>query len=248
MARDNFAKKTIDTLANRVGVRCSNPGCRKLTTGPREDCEYIVNIGVGAHITGASRGGPRYDESLTDEQRSSSENGIWLCQNCAKLVDNDTDRYTVELLRDWKETAEALALAEVEGRAAAAIDNSADLELYPRNENISPNRHDYLLEVKVTNCGTDAMGDFHVDLQMPSRVVVSAAKHAAYEPRRSSAQVALFRATSEQLGAPIYPGDTVVVLSIPYYMDNDIYQDRGDLEQEQKGGIRVERAPVRADI
>jgi hypothetical protein len=33
--------------------------------------------------------GPRYDPVLTVEQRCSVANGIWLCQNCAKLIDND---------------------------------------------------------------------------------------------------------------------------------------------------------------
>ena len=48
----------------------------------------------------------RYDASLTPEQRSSIDNGIWLCQNCAKMIDSDENRYTVELLRNWKAKAE----------------------------------------------------------------------------------------------------------------------------------------------
>jgi len=35
--RDEFSQKTLEVLAKRVGVRCSNPGCRKVTTGPRSD-------------------------------------------------------------------------------------------------------------------------------------------------------------------------------------------------------------------
>lgn len=116
MGRDEFSKQMVDVLAKRVGIRCSNPSCRKLTTGPRTESHHIVNIGVGAHITAASLGGPRSDPSLTPEQRQSPENGIWLCQNCAKLVDNDPTRYNLELLRDWKSRAEEAALAEVEGR------------------------------------------------------------------------------------------------------------------------------------
>src|SRR5207244_11951864 len=55
---------------------------------------------VGAHITAASSGGPRYDSSLSAEQRRSGDNGIWLCQNCGKLVDNDEARYSVAALRE----------------------------------------------------------------------------------------------------------------------------------------------------
>jgi hypothetical protein len=35
----------------------------------------------------ASRGGPRYDASLTPEDRANATNAIWLCQNCAKLIE-----------------------------------------------------------------------------------------------------------------------------------------------------------------
>src|SRR5262249_31184433 len=91
------------------GMVCSNPDCQKMTCGPTEDPAHAVNIGVAAHITAASKGGPRYDPLLTEAQRSSAENGIWLCQNCAKLVDNDKDCYTTELLRQWKFRAEDVA-------------------------------------------------------------------------------------------------------------------------------------------
>jgi hypothetical protein len=36
-------------------------------------------------------------------------NGIWLCQNCAKRIDNDVSRYSVELIRAWKVVAESFA-------------------------------------------------------------------------------------------------------------------------------------------
>jgi len=112
--RDDFPAPTIEQLARRVGFCCSNPGCQRPTSGPRDDPEKSINIGVAAHITAASKGGPRYDENLTPAERQSITNGIWLCQVCAKLVDNDPSRYTVEVIRDWKEAAEALARGRLE--------------------------------------------------------------------------------------------------------------------------------------
>ena len=41
--------------------------------------------------------------------RRSRENGIWLCQNCGKLVDADPSKYSVETLRAWKHEAQARA-------------------------------------------------------------------------------------------------------------------------------------------
>jgi hypothetical protein len=107
MLRDNFAKDVIDTLSKRVACRCSNPDCHRITAGPNSDAGSWVNIGVAAHITSAAPGGPRYDPIITSEQRRAIHNGIWLCQSCAKLVDSDVDKYTVEVLQGWKALAEA---------------------------------------------------------------------------------------------------------------------------------------------
>ena len=116
--RDEFALPTREALAKRVGLRCSNPGCRQLTSGPQEDPTKAINIGVAAHITAASEDGPRYDSTITVDARKSAPNGIWLCQVCAKLVDNDPDRYTVDILHRWKTISEAAALRELENRGA----------------------------------------------------------------------------------------------------------------------------------
>src|SRR5260370_18415778 len=112
--REDFPLTVKELLAKRVAYHCSNPGCRHVTSGPQEDPTRVINIGVAAHITAASPDGPRFDPSLTAEQRSSTENGIWLCQSCGKLVDNDKLRYTVVVLRDWKSAAEAAATRDLE--------------------------------------------------------------------------------------------------------------------------------------
>jgi hypothetical protein len=83
------------------------------TSGPQVSSAKSLNVGVAAHITAASIGGPRYDARLLQEERESIKNGIWLCQNCAKLVDNDPHQFTVEILRRWKKQGEDHALAEI---------------------------------------------------------------------------------------------------------------------------------------
>lgn len=112
--RDDFSQKTKHLIANRAGVRCSNPDCRKPTSGANSNPDKIINIGVAAHICAAAEGGPRYDASMTPNQRKSSRNGIWLCQSCAKLIDSDELRYTKERLHSWKRLAEALSTVELE--------------------------------------------------------------------------------------------------------------------------------------
>jgi len=101
-----------------------------LTSGPQIDASKSINIGVAAHITAAAPGGPRYDARLSPSERKSIQNGIWLCQSCAKLIDSDPERYTLSLLEEWKQKAEAAALAEIEStgaRSKNSIDDPLDV-------------------------------------------------------------------------------------------------------------------------
>jgi len=119
-ARDDFTTKTKDRLAHRAGHRCSDPACRVLTSGSTKgSADGVINVGVAAHITAASPGGPRYDATLSPDQRRSADNGIWLCATHGKMVDDDEGHFTVEQLRRWKRTAEERAHEEV-GRAPEA--------------------------------------------------------------------------------------------------------------------------------
>ena len=118
-SRDDFTAPVKRQLAARVAHKCSNPRCRASTSGPQLDEAGSVNLGVAAHITAASPNGPRFDSSLIPEERCGAENGIWLCQNCAKLIDSDVKRFTARVLLDWKEQAESAARAEM-GRTSEA--------------------------------------------------------------------------------------------------------------------------------
>lgn len=104
--RDDFSVKTKEELAKRVGYLCSNPQCRKTTIGAQDGQGGTINIGEAAHICAASPGGKRYDESMTPEERSDISNGIWLCRNCAAMIDRDEECFTKEILYLWKELAE----------------------------------------------------------------------------------------------------------------------------------------------
>lgn len=115
--RDNFPQAVRRVIGERVNYHCSNPQHRVGTTGPRSESDKSITLGVAAHITAAAPGGPRHDASLSPEERASASNGIWLCQNCAKLIDNDVTRFSSTTLRQWKAAAEQLALDNI-GRDA----------------------------------------------------------------------------------------------------------------------------------
>jgi hypothetical protein len=120
--RDDFTEEVKRLLANRVGNICSSPYCNALTSGPQIDSSKALNVGVAAHITSAAPDGPRYDPSLSPEQRRHPDNGIWLCQTCAKLIDNDEIQFPETVLRAWKVVAEHRALISI-GKTATG--NSA---------------------------------------------------------------------------------------------------------------------------
>jgi len=124
MSRDNFTKTTIDILGKRVGFLCSNPACGKHTIGPHENPEKATLIGVAAHITAASPAGPRYDSLLSEAERIHIDNGIWLCSNCATLIDKDEKRYPTQLLKSWKDDAENKMLENLFGKAKTSSSKS----------------------------------------------------------------------------------------------------------------------------
>jgi hypothetical protein len=110
----DFSEATIEVLAKRVAYLCSRASCRRRTIGPHSNEIKATLVGEAAHICAASPGGPRYDPSMSDEERRSHDNGIWLCANCATEIDKDPARFPVSLLRKWKEDAESEALKLLE--------------------------------------------------------------------------------------------------------------------------------------
>ena len=124
MTRDEFSRPVKEELAKRVAQRCSNPGCGAVTSGPRTEVEKSVSIGVAAHITAAAEGGPRFDATLTATERAAITNGIWLCQNCAKFIDNDPGAYPAAILVSWKMDAEDRTRAAIESGGRQPVTGS----------------------------------------------------------------------------------------------------------------------------
>ncbi len=112
-------------MAKRVVYICSNPNCRKITIGP-DSKNSINNIGVAAHICTAAPGGPRYNKNMSEEERKSFDNGIWLCQSCAKLIDSDEDKYTVQLIKSWKDQTENIVCYNLKKRIILSQKNKLE--------------------------------------------------------------------------------------------------------------------------
>lgn len=129
--RDEFLRPVQQLLAKRVGYRCSL--CGAPTAGPAAEVGRSTNVGEAAHITAASPGGPRFDPSLSAEERRSPENGIWLCCTCGRKIDVDTRLYTVDVLRNRKTQAEEEAQSTL-GVASPFLRIRAPLKLQGTHE------------------------------------------------------------------------------------------------------------------
>ena len=113
--RDNFTSATRRKLAQRVSYKCSFPNCNKVTVGPiLSTKDGIHNVGRACHIEAAAPGGPRYNESMTSEERKDINNGIWCCNTHADIIDNDTEMFSVPTLKEWKELAEIYAYETID--------------------------------------------------------------------------------------------------------------------------------------
>ena len=123
------AEMMRDEVRRRIAL-CLDAACLPNRCGLLRESHprKTVNIGVAAHIAAAAPGGPRYDDKMTPEERCGIENAVWLCQNCAKLIDNDPPRYTTDLLRRCRRLSEEAAMLGVESMpTVASTASDADL-------------------------------------------------------------------------------------------------------------------------
>jgi len=88
--------------------QCAHPECSNNMVS--DDGEAV--FGQIAHITAASDDGPRFDPKMTDEQRRSFDNLVLLCAEHHKIIDDNEDKYGVDLIKQWKDDHEGGALAD----------------------------------------------------------------------------------------------------------------------------------------
>jgi hypothetical protein len=105
--------KELKVLLLRSGNRCAFPVCEEVLVLPGGDPENPVVTGELAHIVAESIDGPRGDHPLPLEERNKAPNLILVCAKHHKVVDEKTQYYTVERLRQMK--------ADHEERIAAAL-------------------------------------------------------------------------------------------------------------------------------
>lgn len=105
--RDPIPRAQEKVVISRSGGKCAYPACgTDLTIEPQSEKDRPKATGKVAHIAAASPGGPRYDESMTAEQRGSADNLIYLCGSHHDVIDSQLDFHTHEFLLEAKRTHE----------------------------------------------------------------------------------------------------------------------------------------------
>jgi len=82
-----------------------------MTTGPHSNDGKSLRSGEAAHIYSAKSKIARFNKDLSDTQIRDIKNGIWLCRDCHKLIDQDEKAFPAGLLFHWKNTHEEFVKA-----------------------------------------------------------------------------------------------------------------------------------------
>ncbi|MCQ9148087.1 HNH endonuclease signature motif containing protein [Ochrobactrum sp. BTU2] len=96
------SEKTIRRLFALSGNVCAFPNC----SSPIVETAGTIT-GEICHIKAQSTGGPRFDETQSEEERHSFDNLILLCRRHHKIVDTEPDIYSADALQHIKSIRES---------------------------------------------------------------------------------------------------------------------------------------------
>lgn len=126
--RDRVPPAQERVVIARSGDHCAYPECGlTLTIEAQAAGDRPKATGKVAHIAAASPGGPRYDPTMTEVQRGSADNLIYLCGPHHDAVDSQLDRHTRAFLVEAKARHEEAVARSV--RAALGRVSFAELEV-----------------------------------------------------------------------------------------------------------------------
>jgi hypothetical protein len=91
---------------------------------------------------------------------------------------------------------------------------------------VTSERHDYELQIDVTNNTKGRIGDFQVDLFFPDAFLNQTMTYGEEVHDRRTRSHRLFRVVASHGMFPIYPGDTLSALKLAYYVDHDIFWNK----------------------
>lgn len=128
----------------------------------------------------------------------------------------------------------------------------AELKLSYEQARITGERHEYMLVVTITNSGSTRLTEYQIDLLFPDAFLNQTVQygHEVYERRTATHR--MFRLSEkEHLNAPIFPGDSKKMFTLPYFVDRTNFDSQA-MEQMVTATLRlgkekpiVEERPIR---
>lgn len=168
------AESTVKRLFALAQNRCAYPGCATLIVQPTG-----VVTGKICHIKAKSPDGPRYDPGQTDLERHGFGNLILLCGVHHDIVDAEPQRFTVDLLKEFKEIHERNGGNELSLEDARRVKSL--LGSYIRVEA----NNSKVVQTTVGNNNTVIAGDQHVYQQPPKIKLVVERAEGAVSPEQA---------------------------------------------------------------
>jgi hypothetical protein len=95
-----ISDKTRKLLWGKSGNKCAY--CRTELTADEPEVAIKTVVGEECHINSPQTNGPRYNPQYPKEKQHDYENLILLCRTHHKIVDDNEDIYTAEILREMK--------------------------------------------------------------------------------------------------------------------------------------------------
>lgn len=167
---------TIKILFARSKNQCAFPGC----SAPIAECSGTVT-GEVCHIRALNPGGPRYDPNQTPEERNAAMNLVLMCGRHHKIIDTETETYTVARLQAIKHSHEEKGVAEISPAAARIAQqlqaSCGDVTIVGNRGNVAIQSPGAIQAHTVTIKNTKAKGP---SIQPPSGSIGAAQAKVAY--------------------------------------------------------------------
>ena len=120
MSRRSPTRKTLNALHALSGNQCAHPECTNRIVVPATEHSDESLAAHVCHIYASSKNGPRGNPELTEKYLNSLQNLILLCPYHHKIVDDQHETYTVEMLMEWKRAHES----KVQDKRATNLENA----------------------------------------------------------------------------------------------------------------------------
>jgi len=145
-----ISTKTHKILWGLAASRCAFPECRRELVMNSSAVDDVSLVGQECHIIAKEPDGPRGNAPLSSKQRDEYDNLLLLCNIHHKLIDDQSNTYTVERLRQIKVAHEQWVRESLQGTSPIWNVPHSRNPLFTGREDVLDLLHDRLIATKST--------------------------------------------------------------------------------------------------